>query len=177
MRKQFSQVLWCIAGVLLTAGGIFCLMWPDLALGGMEILFGVAMVISGVMDIAVFTRGRQEVYGAGWFLAEGILTIVLALPILFSRAFSALTLPYIFGMWLLFTGITRMVHSFELQREQVKGWGWYTGMGACAALVGFLSFMDPLVSILTMSVLLGTLLLVQGISAFLRAFFSDKFWK
>ena len=35
--------------------------------------------------------------------------------LLFNQAFTMLSLPFIFGMWLLFSGINQFVNSFELQ--------------------------------------------------------------
>ena len=81
--------------------------------------------------------------------------VALAILIKFFGSVSELTLPYILGMWLLFSGITKFVNSFDLRRFGVRGWGWVTAFGLLMAAAGFLSFMDPLAAAVTLSVLAG----------------------
>lgn len=90
-------------------------------LSAISLLLGSFLLVSGIIDIMVFARGHNIMYGAGWFLADGILTVIMALFILFNQTFVTLTLPFIFGMWMLFSGITRFVQSFELRRMAGDG--------------------------------------------------------
>ena len=176
MNRIFSRVLWAIVGVCLIIAGIFCIGNPGAALSTMSLFLGLAMLISGIVDIVIFAKGRGVMYGSGWFLVDGILTVILSLFLLFNQTFTTLTLPFIFGMWLLFSGITKFVDSFELKRFGVRGWGWFTALGVILALAGFLSFMDPVLSMLTLSMMLSFMLILQGVSSILRAVFSDRFF-
>ena len=176
MNRIFSRFLWAIAGVCLIIAGIFCIGNPGAALSTMSLFLGLAMLISGIVDIVIFAKGRGVMYGSGWFLVDGILTVILSLFLLFNQTFTTLTLPFIFGMWLLFSGITKFVDSFELKRFGVRGWGWFTALGVILALAGFLSFMDPVLSMLTLSMMLSFMLILQGVSSILRAVFSDRFF-
>ena len=114
--------------------------------------------------------------GAGWFLVDGILTVLLSLFIMGNQWFTALTLPLIFGMWLLFSGITKFVNSFDLQRLGVRGWGWFTALGVVLAVVGFMSFLNPLASMVAMAAMVGVFFILQGIASILRGCFSGRFW-
>ena len=88
-----------------------------------------------------------------------------------------LSLPFIFGMWLLFSGINHFVNSFELQTLGVKGWGWLTVLGIILSVVGFFSLFDPIANLFAISILVGILLICEGISAIARACFSRRLWK
>ncbi len=176
MSRNFSRVLWSIAGVLLIAAGIVCLLSPSAAVTALSVFLGIAVLVSGIADIMIFVRGQGLLFGAGWFLADGVAAVILSLFLLFNRAFTTLTLPFIFGMWLLFSGITKLVNSFELCRFGVRGWGWFTALGCLLAVVGFLSFLDPILGMLAMSILIGILLILQGLSSILRAVFSSRFF-
>ena len=87
-------------------------------------------------------------------------------------------------MWLLFSGVSKFVNSFDLRRLGVRGWGWFTALGVLLAFGGFFSFLDPvagaltlsiLAGALTLSILAGALLILQGLSSILRACFSGRF--
>lgn len=115
--------------------------------------------------------------GAGWFLADGILTVLLSLFLLFDQGFTLLSLPFIFSVWLLFSGINQFVNSFELQRLGVKGWGWLTALGVLLTIVGFFSISDPIADLVTLSFLAGFLLICEGVATIVRACLSHKYWR
>ena len=175
MNTFFSRVLWGIAGVLLIICGIICLAQPAVALTTVTLFLGISMMVSRIVDIVIFAKGNNAMLGAGWFLVDGILTVLLSLLILFNQAFTALSLPFIFGMWLMFSGITKFVNSFDLQRMGVRGWGWFTAIGIVLALAGFLSFLKPVASLFALSILTGVLLILQGAASLLRAIFAGRF--
>lgn len=174
--KTLSRVLWIIAGILLIIAGIFCLKSPATAIAGLSLYLGIAMLFSGIVDIVIFASASGQIAGAGWFLADGIITVLLSLFILGDQWFTALTLPFIFGMWLLFSGISTFSNSFELKRLGIPGWGWFTALGIILAVVGFFSFMDPFASVAAMTVMVGVFLVLQGILSILRGCFSHRLW-
>ena len=177
MNRMVSRVLWIVAGVLLIIVGIYCLFNPDVGLLSLSLYIGSAMLISGIIDIVIFAKWNGKMFGTGWFLADGILTVLLALFLLFNQAFTMLSLPFIFGMWLLFSGINQFVNSFELQSFGVRGWGWLTALGILLAVVGFFSLFDPIANLFALSILVGILLICEGVAAIVRACISPRLWR
>ena len=177
MNQTVSRILWILSGALLLIAGVICLVNPGTALLTISIYLGTSMLISGIVDIVIFAKGNQYMAGSGWFLADGILTALLSLFLLFHQAFTMLTLPYIFGMWLLCSGVSKFVNSFELRRLGVRGWGWFTALGVLLAVAGFFSFFDPVTELFALSVLAGIFLIFQGVASILRACFSNRFWR
>ena len=82
MSRTTSRVLWVIAGVLLVMAGIVCLRNPGAALTSMTMILGVAMLFSGIVDIVIFATAHNYMAGSGWFLLDGILTVLLSLFVL-----------------------------------------------------------------------------------------------
>lgn len=177
MHRTVSRVLWIVAGALLIIAGVYCLCRPDAGLLTLSLYIGITMLISGMIDIVIFAKWNGRMFGAGWFLADGILTVLLSLFLLFNQSFTMLSLPFIFGMWLLFSGINQFVNSFELQSLGVKGWGWLTALGVVLAIVGFFSFFDPIADLFALSILVGVLLICEGIATIVRACLSHRFWR
>ena len=176
MSRTTSRVLWVIAGVLLVMAGIVCLRNPGAALTSMTMILGVAMLFSGIVDIVIFATAHNYMAGSGWFLLDGILTVLLSLFVLGNGWFTALTLPFIFGMWLIFSGITKFVNSFDLQRLGVRGWGWFTAIGVLLACAGFFSFLSPIASLVAMTTVVGVFLILQGSVSIMRGCFSGRLW-
>ena len=176
MSKNGSRVLWVLAGVLLIVAGVSCMTRPAAALGGLSILLGLSMLFAGVVDIVIFATAGGSIYGAGWFLVDGILTVLMSIFLLCNQMFTMMTLPYIMGMWLLFSGITKFGNSFDLRRFGMRGWGWITALGLLMAVAGFTSFMDPMAAAVTLSVLTGIFLILQGAVSITCGCLAGRFW-
>ncbi len=177
MNKTATRVLWVLAGAALIVMGVVCIADPDSALSGLSLLLGLAMLFSGLVDIVIFATASNVMYGSGWFLLDGILTVILAVFILANRLFTAMTLPYILGMWLVFSGISRFVNSFDLRRFGVRGWGWFTALGIVLTAAGFVSMMEPLAGAVALAWIVGLLLILQGVGSILWACFTGRFWR
>ena len=177
MSRTVSRILWIIVGVLLIIAGIYCLCNPDVGLLSLSLYLGIVLLISGIIDIVIFAKCNQYMIGAGWFLADGILTVLLSLFLLFNQAFTLLSLPFIFSMWLLFSGINQFVNSFELQNLGVRGWGWLTALGVLMAVAGFFSLFNPVANLFALSALAGLLLICDGVATIVRACLSHKYWR
>ncbi len=177
MSRMVSRILWIIVGILLIIAGIYCLCNPDVGLISLSLYLGIILLISGIIDIVIFAKCNRYMIGAGWFLADGILTVLLSLFLLFHQTFTLLSLPFIFGMWLLFSGINQFVNSFELQNLGVRGWGWLTVLGILMAMVGFFSLFNPVANLFALSALVGLLLICDGVVTIVRACLSHKYWR
>ena len=90
MNKTLSRVLWIIAGVLLIVAGVYCFVSLDAALSGLSLILGLAMLFSGIVDIVIFASSRRFMLGSGWFLLDGIFTVLLAIFLLCNQAFTCL---------------------------------------------------------------------------------------
>lgn len=169
MGKTTFRVLWTISGVLLLGMGVYCLFHGEVAMRSLSLLLGLFMLISGIVDLCVYFAGRRALYGAAWLLLDGLFTLLFALLLLFNQRFSMLTLPLLFGMWLLSSGASRLVNALELRALGMPGWGWFAALGALLLLAGLASLMDPWVSYATAGVTVGLALILEGISALARA--------
>ena len=73
-------------------------------------------------------------------------------------------------------GISKFANSFDLRRLGVRGWGWFTALGLLLAVVGFVSFMDPVAGMVAITAMVGVFLLLQGFASILRGLFTKRFW-
>ena len=172
--STLSRVLWVISGVLLMAAGVMALFNPSFALGYLAILIGITMLISGIVDIGIYAKTSRVLLGSGWILADGILSVILALILLFNQTVTAVTIPFVFGMWLVFTGVSKAISSFDLKYLQVTGWGWFLALGILLAVGGVLCFIKPVVGALAVGILVGISLILQGTMAILKGLFSRR---
>ena len=107
MASKSMRVLNIVSGVLLIAVGIYCLCNQDIAAATAGFMVGIFMLVSGIIEIVVFAVTSGLLFGSGWLLLDGVLTVILSLFLLFNQWFTMLSLPLLFTLWLLFSGISR----------------------------------------------------------------------
>ena len=168
-NSKTMKVLNIIAGVLLIAAGVYCLCNQDIAALTAGLMVGIFMLVSGVIEIVVFAATSGVLFGSGWLLLDGILTVILSLFLLFNQWFTMMSLPLLFTVWLLFSGISRFVSAFDLRAFGVRGWGWVLAIGILLILAGFLCMMDPCVSVAAIGLTVGLVFLLEGISSIIYA--------
>ena len=170
MRVSKSmRILNIISGVLLIVPGIYCLCNQDVAAMTAGVMVGVFMLISGVIEIIVFASTSGLLFGSGWLLLDGVLTVILSLFLLFNQWFTLLSLPLLFTLWLLFSGISRFVSAFDLRAMGVRGWGWVLAVGILLMVAGFICMMDPWVSVAAIGLTVGLAFLLEGVSSIVYA--------
>ena len=169
MRTKTVRILNIVAGILLIAAGIYCLCNEDVAVLSAGLMLGIFMLAAGFAEIVVFAGTSGVLIGSGWLLLDGVLTVIMSLFLLFNQWFTLLSLPFIFTVWLMFSGISRFVSAFDLHALGVRGWGWVLAVGILLMVAGFICMMDPWVSAAAVGVTVGMVFLLEGISAIVCA--------
>ena len=169
MSAVAFRILNILAGVLLIAAGIYSLFNIGIAVFSAAILLGVFMLVYGLIQITVFARTSGVLMGAGWLLLDGILAVVMSLFLLFNQWFTLLSLPFLFAIWLLFSGISRFVSAFDLRAVGMKSWGWVLTVGILLMIGGFICMLDPWVSVVNIGVTIGLVFTLEGIGTIVCA--------
>lgn len=169
MRTKTVRILNIVAGILLIAAGVYCLCNEDVAVLSAGLMLGIFMLAAGIAEIVVFAGTSGVLIGSGWLLLDGVLTVIMSLFLLFNQWFTLLSLPFIFTVWLMFSGISRFVSAFDLHALGVRGWGWVLAVGILLMVAGFICMMDPWVSAAAVGVTVGLVFLLEGISAIVCA--------
>lgn len=174
MSTKSVRVLNIAAGVLLIAAGVYCLCNQDIAVLSAGLLLGLFMLVSGVIEIAVFAGTSGVLIGSGWLLLDGVLTVIMSLFLLFNQWFTMMSLPILFTVWLLFSGVSRFVSAFDLKALGMRGWGWILALGIVLLVFGVVCMMDPWVSVVAVGVTVGLVLILEGIGTIAVACISRR---
>lgn len=177
MRKSglYWRVLGIVSGLLLIAAGVLSIWNPQFVARFLTVVFGVTLLLSGLLDIAAYIGCRRAVVGAGWILVDGMLTSLMALFLLCNSWLAGLAVPVIFSMWILFSGISTVVRSLDLKAFGVRGWGWFSAIGILQITAGVLLFIQPVAAAMAVGLLVGIVLILQGLTAVVSGMFSRRF--
>ena len=174
MTSRTMRILSIIIGVLLIAAGIYCLCNQDVAAMSAGIVLGLLMLIAGIVEIVIFAGTSRFILGSGWLLLDGVLTVVMSLFLLFNQWFTMMSLPILFTVWLLFSGVSRFVSAFDLKALGMRGWGWILALGIVLLVFGVICMMDPWVSVVAVGVTVGLVFILEGIGTIAVACISRR---
>ena len=108
--KRFGADHPALAGLVMIVLGILLLAMPGASLKTVIYLFGIMVIVYGLMRIVAGLRGHMESKSAG--VVGGLFAIILGVMILAWPELSALTLVYLIGGWAIVTGVVDIGGAF-----------------------------------------------------------------
>lgn len=160
------RILTIAGGILMAATGVFCFINPGQTFMTMAFVIGAVMVINGLIHAVGFMLARGS-FGIGdnngWILIDAILTLLLGILILCNQLTVDMAIPMIFGMWVLVSGLLRFEASTRINRQK-KPANFKAALisGVVTIAVGLFGFINPLVTYVSVIILLGIFMIVQG---------------
>ena len=157
------------SGLLMIAAGAFCFINPGQTFMTMAFVVGAVMTIYGIIHALAYFIGRgvhNKGDNNGWILIDALLTLLLGILILFNQLTVDIAIPMIFGMWVLVSGLLRLEASTRINRELKPGnfkAAFVTGL--ITTILGILGFVNPFVTYVSVIILLGGFLVMQGINS------------
>ncbi len=162
MIKSKNWWLVTIKGLIFIFLGFYILKFPVSGMLGLIVYGSISLFISGLGLATFATITRKTHAGWGWQMAEGMLDILLAVILLLNIGLTAVTLPYVFAIYGIFTGVFWIFQSFFFKKNDYKFWGIVLIAGLLSLLVGILIFFQPMIAALTIVAIIGIMLIVQG---------------
>lgn len=172
-RSWWIHVLRGIGAIIF---GVIALLWPDLTVGAMVIIFGVFAIADGIADIAgAFVFGG--VPGESRLIRGllGLVSIGAGIVALLWPDITALALLYVVAIWAIMIGVGEIVAAIRL-REVIEG-EWLLGLGGLLAIVfGVIAIIFPGSGILALTWLVGAYAILFGITL-VAVGFEVRGWK
>lgn len=146
-RVRTSANHWWVSlviGLLSVAiAGIF-IFQPLNAFYTLTILFVAGFFIAGISEIVFAISNKDFVSGWGWTLAAGIIDILLGILLLCIPESMPWAMIYFVGFWILFQSIWGIGISVDLQRAEIKEWGWMLALSILGVIFSFIFLISPM---------------------------------
>jgi uncharacterized membrane protein HdeD (DUF308 family) len=164
-RHTGMRVVVGLLGLAAVVVGVILLFNPAAAARTLALLFGLALVLGGLLEMAV----DKDTGHRGASLLLGAVLVVGGLLAAFWPGVTLWTLALITGLSLILHGGAR-VGLAVVGRREIAGWGWLALAGAVNLLVGVVAIVWPAATILVLSLLLGAQIAVFGVLLLVAAF-------
>ena len=170
--KQEVKNWWIslILGILYVVVALSLMFSPLDGYAALSILFSVSMLVSGLLEISFAVSNRRRVSSWGWYLASGIIDLILGIYLMANIGLSMAVLPFIVAFWLMFRGFASTGYAMDLKRYGTRNWGWYMAFGVLAILCSIGIIWQPGLGALSLVYMIAYTLLIIGIFRVMLSF-------
>jgi len=178
LAKLLGQSWWVLLlrGVLAILLGFAAFARPGMALKTLLMLFAAYVFIDGISNVIAAFSGRDD--NEHWWvvLIEGLLGIAIGVLTVFRPGTTGVVLLVLIAFWAIMTGILRIILAIRLRKE-IEGEWWLGLSGLLGVLFGVIVMMKPGAGALSVLWMIGTWLILMGITLVLLSFKSRGFHK
>ena len=148
-----------------------CLMFTPLAsYVALSVLFSVSMFVSGTLEILFAVTNKKNISSWGWYLASGIIDLILGIYLMANIGLSMAVLPFIVAFWLMFRGFSSVGYAMDLKRYGTRDWGWYVAFGILAVICSLIILWQPAVGALYAVYMISFAFLIIGFFRIMLSF-------
>lgn len=147
-----------IEGAILILLGALTFSYPIEAILSAGFFIGIGLIASGLDNFSAFYFFRLK-----RFIVFGILDLIAGAVMILQPGLTAFIIPFVIGGWLFSTGITRTCSAFWLGGGKISGWWLLLINGIALILLSILVCVSPLVSSISIMMVLGATLIVVGV--------------
>ena len=168
--KQEVKNWWLslILGILYIVVALILMFSPFSGYAILSILFSISMLFSGLLEIAFAVSNRKTVSSWGWYLAGGIIDMILGFYLVAYPALSMEVIPFIIAFWLMFRGFSSIGYSMDLKRYGTKDW--YIAFGIIAVICSLIILWQPAVGAIYAVYMISFAFLIIGFFRIMLSF-------
>ena len=175
---QLKKVRWAlgISGVLSIALGVVIIIWPNISLYSLVIVFGAFTFARGVVGLVTAISSNMK-EGRGWLIASSLLSIVVGVVVFFYTDMSALALLYVIGAYAIVFGIIEIGGAFWLPLMSGGDRLLLTLTGFLSIVFGIIMFAKPGAGALAVLALIAAYAIVVGVAELVVAIGGERLLK
>jgi len=168
--KSYNTWVALLKGVLLIVFGLWLFNSPNENLIKLSLIFGLIIIIGGVLEIALAFKNRK--YNEYWTrgLTSGIIDLLLGAFLMANPSFILLLITILVSIWLVFRGIVSIRFALILKNQQNENWLWGFIFGLFLILIGAIFVWHPEVFGITLGVWAALAFISLGVFRILFVF-------
>lgn len=158
-------------GILFLLVSLVAFQNPETSLVAIVIYFAVTAIINGIYSLFIRTRIKEFTgYRFTGFLVLAIAEILIGLVLLFRLDTGIIALAYVFALWFIMDSVRNLFLLGPTRLVSVPLYWFSMIVNILGIFVGFSLIVDPIVSLLTISFLVGFYFLMNGLIYIVGAF-------
>ena len=174
LKRSMNGIIMSLVELII---GILLLINPVGFTSGIIIVFGIILMLCGLVSIVKYFRAEPEDAAVKQLLAKGLAELLVGAFCAFRSHWFVVTFPVltlIYGVVILFTGLTKVQWTVDMLRLKRKRW--FLGMlsAAVSIVCGVVIITSPFSSTAVLWMFTGISLIVEAVFDIMAAIFGNK---
>ncbi len=157
--------LYAIRGVFALLFGLTAILWPKLTIAILIIIFGVFVLLDGLMMLVVGYRARRASPNSWNLVLQGILNVIIGLVAFFAPIATAMALIILIAAWAVVMGVLEIIAAIRLRGRLDNEWLLVVS-GIVSVLLGISLIVAPGAGIVVMVWIIGGFSLLSSLVFF-----------
>ena len=149
-----------VPGALLILFGLICAFYPGLTLLSITFVAGAGFIFAGVVNIVSYIRERKTQGLTGWYIAYGVLDILIGLMLVIHPLATAYVLPWLIGAFVIAYSVVEIFTAIVTRKSLGSIWGMGVLSGILSLIIGIMFFIFPE----TLVVFIAVFAIIRGIT-------------
>jgi len=150
-----------VLGTVDVIAGLIALIWPSATITVLALIFGIMLLLGGVILIAVGSMGRRQGGGSVvWTWVLGLIAIVAGLICIIHPGVGIWAIALGCALWFLVTGIGSLLVAVASRRHRV----WFIILGVLSIIASIILLANPDEALQTVAIVAGIAFLIRGIA-------------
>ena len=160
-RLEISYLLYALALVVF---GAVLLIFPEISLGVVGVVSGIAIACVGLLNLILYFRGMYFGIPSGFTLMTGIAFLLIGTLLIIRPGSGASVVTFVIGLFVAVEGVFRIQNSAEERRVGLKRWWMLLAAGIFDIIFGLLTIISPFSAAAAVVRLAGIALIVAGVT-------------
>ncbi|HOK62414.1 MAG TPA: DUF308 domain-containing protein [Soehngenia sp.] len=157
--------LYIIGGLIMIVASVTAFVNPLATVATLAIIIGAVSVVRGIMMIIAYWNLREEFnFRSKFMLFFGILLTLFGILLLFKTEFAINILTYAVAIWFIVEAVQNFFSIGIYKKISPAIYSTSIVMNILLLLFGVLLLLNPLITWVTVSVLIGLILLIAGLN-------------
>lgn len=113
-----------VVGIVAVAVGFVVLVHPAESYYTFALWLGIVVLLSGIAGVVQALSTKNYFVRRGWIVLAAVADIIIGIVLMFSSMLSAVAMPILLGVWLLYRGCAMLMQGFDLRSFGVRDAGW-----------------------------------------------------
>jgi len=164
---RFSMLL---VSLLCIALGVALLLWPEQAQNVFCYAFGALLVLSGILETAMYLAGEKKGLLQTIMFLGGVIAAIVGVWILFRPSWVFTLAVIALGVVLLYHGVMDIKYAFDLKGYGSGSWGVALISGLITCGIGVLMLVNPFEKVSSLLFLVAAGFIFDGVTDFYTVF-------
>ena len=160
--------------IFFIALGLFLVIKPDTTITAISYIIGGIIMVTGITFLIKYFSNREQYGLFSGDLIFGVLSIVIGLVLILNPTALAKVIPFIIGVWILISSVTKIEYSMQLKSIDNRAWVYTMIIAIITFIWGLLLIFDPFGGAMAITQIIGIFILVYAILDFIEIFIIRK---